>query len=166
MKYVVDTNVPVVANDRSSQASPECVIACVQKIQAIQTQHILVLDSDYEIFGEYKVNLSPAGQPGVGDAFFKWLLTNQANPKHCEYVKITPIEDNSGLTFTEFPNQDNALVGFDLSDRKFAAVALAHPDRPPVVNAVDTDWWHYKQALENHGLEIEFLCPAEMLRER
>lgn len=166
MKYVVDTNVPVVANGRSSQASPNCVIACVQKIRAIQTQHILVLDSGYEIFGEYKAYLSPAGQPGVGDAFFKWLLTNQANPECCEYVKITPTVDKRGVTYTEFPNGDGALDGFDYSDRKFAAVALAHPERPPIVNAVDTDWWHFKQALENHGLEIEFLCPVEMTRER
>lgn len=166
MKYVVDTNVPVVANGQSSQASPECVMACVQMIRAIQTQHTLVLDSAYEIFREYKTYLSPSGQPGVGDAFFKWFLTNQANPKHCEYVQITPTAGQGGLTFTEFPNNDQALVGFDYSDRKFAAVALAHPEHPSVVNAVDTDWWHYKQALKTHGLKIEFLCPDEMIRKR
>ena len=166
MKYVVDTNVPVVANGRSPQASPACVIACVQNIQAIQTQHILVLDSEYEIFNEYKMSLKPAGQPGVGHAFLKWLLTNQANPQRCEHVKITPIAGQAGLTFAEFPNQDEALIGFDYSDRKFAAVALAHPEKPPVVNAVDTDWWDYKRALEKHGLEIEFLCLDEMNKER
>jgi hypothetical protein len=166
MKYVVDTNVPVVANRKSAQASPDCVIACVKKLDAIQKEHTLVLDRDGQIFREYKNYLSPAGQPGVGDAFFKWLLTNQANPERCEYVKITSLEAEKGYTFVEFPNHDKALAQFDYSDRKFVAVALAHPEQPPVVNAVDTDWWHYKQALEKHGLEIEFLCPEAMKRAR
>ena len=30
--FVVDTNVPVVANGKSDQADPDCVIACIQAL--------------------------------------------------------------------------------------------------------------------------------------
>jgi hypothetical protein len=39
------------------------------------------------------------------------------------------------------------------------AVALTHPDHPPIYNAVDSDWQIHQQALEKHGIQIEFLCP-------
>jgi len=87
--------------------------------------------------------------------FFKWVLTNQANPHRCQLVKITQTAENS---FQEFPETET-LSGFDLSDRKFVAVALTHPDKPPVPNAVDSDWKNFEVALNNIGIKIEFLCP-------
>jgi hypothetical protein len=121
MHVIVDTNVPVVANQRQSPS---------------------------------------IGQPGVGDAFLKWVLTNQANPQRCEVVELR-LDDQGNCT--DFPH-DEALAGFDLSDRKFVAVALAHPNHPPILNASDTDWWHYRQALAGYGVEVDFLCPEEMTR--
>jgi hypothetical protein len=61
----------------------------------------------------------------------------------------------------QFPN-DERLVGFDRSDHKFVAVALAHPERPPILNAVDADWWYYREELARHGIRVEFLCPNAM----
>ena len=155
---IVDTNVPIVANRKTQQASPACVQACIRKLQDIQQgRFILVLDNQWRIIKEYKHKLHESGQPGVGDEFLKWVLTNWMNPKRCELVPITPQED----TFAEFP-PDQTLQFFDPSDRKFVATALAHPQKPPILNAVDTDWWHYQRILAQHGLQIEFLCPDTM----
>jgi len=121
-----------------------------------------VLDAQDLILGEYLRNLSRRGQPGVGDAFLKWILTNQWNPNRCALVHIHALEGD-GRGFEEFP-QDLSLDGFDRDDRVFVAVALAHPERPPILEATDTDWWHYRQALRANGVAIKFLCVTEIRR--
>jgi hypothetical protein len=65
--------------------------------------------------------------------------------------------------FLEFP-VDRALKNFDRSDRKFVAVALAHPERPPILQAVDSKWWGFKDALNRNGVRVEFLCPDDLQR--
>jgi hypothetical protein len=165
MRLVVDTNVLVVANgvSASPQARPKCVMACASKVREIQLYHVLILDDGWYILREYMRKLASSGQPGVGDAFLKWVLTNRANPQRCEIVHITPRNGvTDPATFIEFPD-DDALTGFDRSDRKFVAASISHPARPPILNAVDTDWWNYRPALERHGVRVEFLCPEAMM---
>ncbi len=163
MHIIVDTNVPVVANGTSEQASPLCIHTCrLQLDQIVHGESILVIDKDWRILREYtKSNLS-SGAPGVGNKFLKWVLINKDNPQRCEQVPIT-LKSNAQHAddFCEFPN-DADLAHFDRSDRKFVAVALTHTDKPPVFNAVDSDWWHYRQPLAAHGVRVEFLCPDAM----
>jgi hypothetical protein len=154
MYRIVDTNVLIVANNKAPQASPECVLSCAQYLNNPRKSDILVIDSDWLIIGEYRRKNSDSGQPGVGDAFLKWVLTNRTNPKHCEQVHITQISEND---FTEFP-RSQSLAGFDPSDRKFVAVALTHPQRPAIANAVDSDWRNFEEALAEHGIKVDFLC--------
>ena len=156
--FVVDTNVPVVANGRSEQADPDCVLACVDALASIVDGGIIVLDDAMLILSEYLNNLQLRGQPGPGDAFLKWLWSVQADPRHCERVRVTPrqgVEDD----FEEFPNVPE-LEDFDRSDRKFVAVALASRHKPPILNAVDSDWWRFVQPLRRHGIRIRNLCPG------
>lgn len=159
---MVDTNVPLVANGKAEQADLECEVACVRKLIQIQSEQRTLLDDTMLIMGEYRRNLSQSGQPGVGDAFFKWLWENQANEQHCRTVPLTVHADRG---FVEFPD-DARLSSFDLSDRKFVAVALASGTDPQVLNASDTDWWHDRQTLAEHGIQIVFLCPELMQMER
>ncbi len=163
MIVVVDTNVPIAANGGSEQASPDCVLACVQHIEQITREGMLVLDDRWYIIREYMHRLHSSGQPGVGDAFLRWVLINQANPARCDLVKITPVDVNNpnGTDFAEFPN-DPALGKFDRDDRKFVAVAIAHPEHPPILEAVDFKWWNFKDVLYTHSVMIEFLCKEEM----
>jgi len=161
-EVVVDTNVPLVANGKAEQADLECEVACVRKLIQIQSEQRTLLDDKMLIMGEYRRNLSQSGQPGVGDAFFKWLWENQANEQHCRTVPLTVHADRG---FVEFPD-DARLSSFDLSDRKFVAVALASGTDPQVLNASDTDWWHDRQTLAEHGIQIVFLCPELMQMER
>lgn len=157
MKVIVDTNVPVVANKAAPQASLECVTRCVQRLREVQRADTLVIDDGWHILREYMNNLRSEGQPGAGDTFLKWVLTHRNNPLRCEQVSITPRNGS----FAEFPD-DPTLARFDSADHKFVAVALVHPDHPPILNAVDTDWRDYGEALSKHGIQIQLLCPEMM----
>jgi len=162
MTAVVDTNVAVVANRRSQQASPDCVITCVERLRQIMSGWVkLVLDDMWRIIGEYMRNLRSSGEPGVGDAFLRWVLTNKDNPERCELVTITPVETEND--YREFPS-DPALSDFDPSDRKFIAVALAHPQKPPVLQAVDSKWWGFRDVLQRNGVAVEFICADDIQR--
>ena len=157
-EIVIDTNVAIVANGKAEQAGPQCMLTCIQSLRETIDTHCLLLDDMNLIINEYRRHLHPSGQPGVGDYFFKWLFENQANPMHCRKVGLTPLEDRE---FEEFPN-DTRLLSFDRSDRKFVAVALASQSNPKIVNASDTDWWHHRQVLKVHNVDIEFICPELM----
>lgn len=162
MNVVIDTNVPVVANGKSEQASPECVRNCVRLLSEVTQSGKLVLDDKWLILQEYQNNLRSTGQPGVGDAFLKWVLTNYANPQRCEIVSITP-KNSDQTDFVEFPS-DLAIEDFDKDDRKFVAVALAHPEKPPIKQAVDVQWWQLKEQFCKVGITIDFLCVEDIAR--
>jgi hypothetical protein len=155
MRAVVDTNVMLVANRKAEQASSECVIECVKHLVALQTGGKLVLDNGWYLLREYGNRLSSSGQPGVGDAFYKWALSNFRNPECCETFTITPIESDPG-NFLEFPDNPE-LKNFDLNDRKFAALSVV--SKAPMWEAVDKDWWQCRDALRASGVAVEFLCP-------
>lgn len=158
--FVVDTNVPVVANGKSTQADPDCVIACITALRDIREHGVILLDDTLLILGEYMRNLSMSGQPGVGDLFMKWVWAIQADPRHCQQVAITPAPGDL-TNFVEFP-PDAALTNFDRSDRKFVAVALASGCTPQILNAVDTDWANHCAALTRNGVLLRFLCPQHV----
>ena len=161
-EVVLDTNVAVVSNGDTEQAGWDCVANCVAATRRITDSQILLVDELGLILHEYSRNLNRSGQPGVGDAFFRFIWDNQANERHCRKVKVTPNDERG---FDEFPD-DPRLSNFDRDDRKFVAVAIASGSAPKILNASDTDWWIHRQELGRHGVAIEFLCPDLMERPR
>lgn len=158
-KCLVDTNVPKTANlaarpDPNSDVPDSCILASIHQIEnIIKKDACLVVDATAEIFREYINNLSLKGQPGVGDAFAKWVNDHQWNPSKVDRVPIT----KSGNSYKEFPSHDG-LNDFDPSDRKFVAVANAHPEKPPILQATDSKWWGWNDALAEVGITVHFLC--------
>ena len=164
MMAIVDTNVAVVANGKSAQASEECVATCTHRLQGIINGDTkLVLDNKWAILREYRQNLHSNGTD-AGDRFLAWCLRNWANQEQCDLVSITPIE-GSETEYKEFPD-DSALQKFDPDDRKFIAVALAHPEKPPILEAMDKQWWQLRDALRRNGVTVEFICEADIQRSR
>ena len=162
MRYLIDTNVAIVANGKSD-AGPACVLEAIERLERLIAGEILVLDDADHILAEYRRHLSPSGQPGTGDQFYRWIYEQAAyNPLHCEKVTLALDEDKN---FAAFPTVVG-LAGFDLSDRKFVAAALTHPANPPIVNAADRGWRNYHGALAATGVQLEFLCPEESTRSR
>jgi len=157
MKAVIDTNVLRVASGQHADVSPECVSECVQHLRSLQQSGIAVIDDDYRILSEYLKNPSLLKTNEVGGQFLKWLLQNQGNQARVEQVTLTETAENC---FIEFP--DKALEpDFDAPDRKFAAVAHAHEDKPPVWQAADCKWLNWWPTLRARGVEVKFLCPDD-----
>ncbi len=159
---VMDTNVAIVANGKTPQASDACIKACIDRLEKIKKSEIMLIDNRRLMIEEYRQHLSHSGQPGAGDAFFKWLWNNQATLSRCRQISITP--NNNDRCFDEFPDSPE-LANFDRSDRKFVATALASGSQPCILNASDTDWWEFRESLSHHNICIEFICPELMERE-
>jgi len=158
-KCLVDTNVPKIANLSKGVADipgelAECVLACVEAVDYVQKRGSLVLDDGDEIYDEYRGQLSLSGEPGVGDRFMLWVHDNRW--KFADEDRVVINQD--GVSYREFPDHDG-LSNFDRSDRKFVAVANAHPEKPPILQATDSKWWGWKEPLEEVGITVTFLCP-------
>ena len=142
---------------RGSLRSEGCVIECVKRLQTMQKAGITVIDDDYRILGEYRNKTSLNPPKGVGDVFLKWLLRQAGNPARVEQISLTELAENE---FAEFP--DTTLQpAFDAPDRKFAAVAHAHPDKPPIWQAADCKWLDWWPTLQAKGVHVEFLCSTD-----
>jgi hypothetical protein len=156
-RFVVDTNVPLIANDAHGGASALCRSECRTVLEEInQGRARLCIDSGWLILKEYQHKLR-ANQPGIGSKFLKWALTNLTNSQRVERVKLTPRAGDP----TDFEEVPPPLPGvsYDPPDRKFLAVAAAHPDRPPILQGGDSKWWAWVDSLKAGGVDVRFLCP-------
>jgi hypothetical protein len=157
-KSVVDTNVPKTANRALDPEAPAellpCIGACITAIEHVRTTGGVVIDEGDAILSEYRRQLSLKGQPGLGDAFVKWVHDHQWQLAPFDRVAITC----EGDSWREFPDHPG-LAAFDPSDRKFVAVASAHPESPPILQATDSKWWEWRSALAEAGVAVRFLCP-------
>jgi hypothetical protein len=123
----------------------------------MQQEGITVIDDGFRILGEYRHKTCLNPPKGVGDLFLKWLLRH-SNTDRVEQVALHETAENC---FAEFP--DGTLEPlFDPPDRKFPAVAHAHPDKPAIWQAVDCKWLDWWPALSVKGVRVEFLCERDV----
>jgi hypothetical protein len=157
---VVDTNVILVANGHHAGVSPECVKACVERLNELMKSGVLVVDDGFRILSEYLNKTNPRAAKGVGDVFVKWALRHRGQAHRVQEVALT---EQGRHQYKEFP--DAALQArFDKSDRMFAAVAHAHSGHPAIWQATDCKWLDWWPALKACGVEVEFLCAADVCR--
>lgn len=159
MKQVIDTNVLLIANGSHEDISPECMAECIRQLLQAQ-KNITVVDDRFRIIEEYFHKTSPNQPKGTGDVFLKWLLQNSCNSSYVETVTIT---DNGEEGFKEFPDPSLQDL-FDAPDRKFVAVANAHPDKPIILQAADCKWLDWWQRLADAQVQIKFVCPDDVCR--
>lgn len=155
---VVDTNVLLVAEGLSSYTL-KCRASCGNALRDIRLNQIVVLDGGREILTEYRKKLEgKKGQRGLGYEFWKWLVNTRLSHARCETVNLTvhPVRG-----YEQFPDHHD-LTGFDLSDRKFVAVAAAHLKKPKIVQAGDSKWWGWKNSLSECGIQLNLPCEAEL----
>ncbi len=122
----------------------------------------LALDDRFLIINEYMNKTKPRTGNRAGDAFVKWALNNHANKRHVNLVNLI---DNPVKGFEAFPD-GRALANFDGQDRKFVAVAATHHAKPPILQAADSKWLDWSEALATHGIVVIFLCPEDIERFR
>ncbi|HOY68952.1 MAG TPA: hypothetical protein PLP29_18900 [Candidatus Ozemobacteraceae bacterium] len=159
-RCVVDTNVATTANGRNPGASCACVAASSRALMTVMRDGHVFIDARGLIVAEYRANLNAKGQPGAGDMFFKWLLTNEWGGVRVTRVGITP-KAADPEDFHELPPPLPG-VSYDRSDRKFLAVAAAHPEHPPILQAFDSKWWGWRESLAKDGVAIHFLCESDI----
>jgi hypothetical protein len=156
---VVDTNAAVVANGRQGE-SYICASKCAQALLSIKQSGVIVIDDSDLILKEYRDNCSPYEQHGVGHAFVKWIHDNLYRADLVQRVALTPRLDPQ-RHFEEVPEHKD-LTTFDPSDQKFVAVANTHRGKPTILQALDSKWWGWKDALLECGITVEFPCPDEI----
>lgn len=160
LRCVVDTNVTTTANGANGGAAASCVAASAKALQAVMAKGHVFIDDGGRILAEYRAHLSAKGEPGPGDAFLKWLLTHEWGGERVTHVPITETAEDDE-DFLELSDPPEGVV-YDRSDRKFLAVAAAHPEHPPILQAFDSKWWGWRAALERDGVRIHFLCEREI----
>lgn len=159
MRYVVDTNVAIVANGYSNPSkgekppSIECRLETLNFLERLLSNGKIVLDDGGAIQAEYHRYLNPRGQPGVGDRFYQEVLNSA--PERIERVDL-PMNANG--EYEHFPSHID-LRSFDRDDRKFTA--LSCKERIPVANATDSDWLNYRDILAQHHISVKFVCGCD-----
>ena len=161
-RCVVDTNVAMIANGANAAAPMTCVVASAKALQEVMAAGHVFIDDGGRIVAEYRDNLRATGQPGPGDAFFRWLLTHEWGAEKVTRVPITPAADDEE-NFVELGTPPKGTV-YDPSDRKFLAVAAAHAAHPPILQSFDSKWWGWTEALAKIGVTIHFLCPRAIAK--
>ena len=159
-EIVVDTNVLLVAEGAHADVSDECRLACTGRLLQIARSATVVIDDEFRVLAEYQRKLDARRGKGPGSAFLKWVLQNQANQRRVARVRLT---ESSEDRFVEFPVPE-LEARFDAPDRKFPAIANAHPAKPPILQAVDSKWLHWWPELAASGISVEFVCPQDILR--
>ena len=156
LRCVIDTNVATTANGANEGAPASCVAASARALAEVMKSGHLFVDQGGLIVDEYRSNLHARGQPGPGDAFLRWVLTHEWGGRRVTRVPITPRHEDP----TDFAELAAPLPGttYDSSDRKFLAVAAAHPEHPPILQSFDSKWWGWRASLASANVTVHFLC--------
>jgi len=156
MKQVIlDTNVGLVAMGafEADGGKPTAKLKawCTDEVAKIMRKELrLVVDAEREIVNEY---LHKMPHFPLGDQFILWLSQNMWRNQDTtvDRVSITKTKDS----YAEFPS-DPRLDEFDLSDRKFVAVAVANEGQAAILEATDGKWWKWARPLGGYGVRVEF----------
>lgn len=154
MRVVIDTNVAIAANGRKTHACTKCQLECVEFLESLTSatsRKKIYLDDLDLLLNEYKPHLNFNGQPGIGDAFYKFLHDHKYSGQKISLVSITPNDD------TETGFNELSVNSIDPSDRKILAIAVVSAAK--IVNALDNDWHEKRDFLEDLGIDVIQLCP-------
>lgn len=120
-------------------------MAALQFVELLKySQDFVVIDHVYEILGEYENNLP---QQSVGFELVKQLH----NTCRFDYQIIEFDEAGHAILPSNCTIKDN-------SDKKFVAVALAHPDHPSIYYAIESDWEQAQENLNICDVRVVALC--------
>jgi len=152
---IVDTNVAVVANGQNTEVVARCTDDCIRFLIEAKSEHIVLIDAGDEILKEYAKALKMGLPYQLGAQFLIHIIQHQFDENRVQRVNL---EKSQSGEFIDFPTSPT-LEGFDLSDRKFAALACKMAT--PVTNAIDSDWVEHHEALKAHGIHVNFLCGCD-----
>ena len=162
---ILDTNVIINASgNKSPQTKEMCIKTCLELLFQFMAGYSglkIVIDTGShgsDILEEYQKQFKYY-EGTYGAIFIQWLLNNIMNDQYVIQIPIARIDENE---YEEFP-KDRDLKGFDPSDRKFIAVAVAYYQYEdqivPIVQSAEMEKWkEFVSAFAEHNVEIEFIC--------
>lgn len=155
-RIILDTNVPAKASTPPEACPPEELEiqkSCMEYIRDLthNTDRKLVLDLEHEIWNEYHNNVIQ--NSNIGKIFFRWLYEYYPTILPQDHIKMTRNAEGQYITYP----YDEETKSFDENDKKFVALANAHPEKPPIIEGTDGKWLGYEAAFAKYGIHIEFL---------
>jgi hypothetical protein len=156
---VVDTNVWIMAHVSQdkliTRSDVICANACVKWLNFLKTdERLLAVDDAWKILKSYReyLNATRSATNSVAQDVLEHL------ERTGRFLRVPIIYDSDGYAILP---SELGLDKFDRDDRKFVAVVLGcdENDRPPIVNATDSDWAESIDLLMAAGIMVEELCP-------
>jgi hypothetical protein len=156
--HIIDTNVLLVASARhpgspfkDSQVPPEQQQEVLNWLMAFRTdgQRKVVLDLSFKIWDEYHHQMIRGQDIG------SLVMAEKLQLSLVRFIDIAYDEHGDGRLPLELEK-----VVHDRSDRKFVAAALidlSEGGQSTIINAVDTDWCDWEEALKRHGIAVTHL---------
>lgn len=145
-KYVVDSNVPIVAAGRITHVGPEDQLKAARFLDSVMSTGVVLEDEEDLALNEYLRHLNLSGQPSMGDEFIAWFIRERWNPSVVARVPSPP----GGSILDALPS---SLATFDSDDHKWICVYL-QGRADWIVNAVDSDWENSKADLIAEGVRV------------
>lgn len=156
-RSVVDTNVLVAANGRSTHVDIECQLNCVEELARLKREDVVCIDDKWLIMREYERRVGASQQAGPGTVFYKEVWKQMGDSNRVRLIPVEP-RDDEGRDFTDPMLPANNLK----KDAKFLAVALKAD--AVIVNASDSDWDEHHDLTAQLGVDVRQLCPEHATR--
>jgi hypothetical protein len=159
---IVDTNVWIVASGGGEDCwmSEDCVESCLQWMSEFRdSKEPLIVDASS--FGEGNVpgtTVIKELRNNLTQGSFGHDLLNRHFMQDFLFELIEIEYDSEGANLPHHLQ----LPGFEPADRKWVALHINHPARPPIHNAADGDWIKQKSHLKTAGIVVVNLCEAEL----
>lgn len=156
--FVIDTNVFVVASAIDHKAGVNCVEGCINFLEKLDKLNSVILIDWYfdKNTKSYESNILNEYQSNITSQDFAYLFVRKIFDYDPQFERVEALFDENLSSYLDFPD-DTQLEKFDVSDRKFVAVAIASRKNPEIVNAVDSDWIEFEGVL-NQYVRLKFLC--------
>jgi hypothetical protein len=153
--HIIDTNVLLVASahdpgspfkdsDHVPVKHRQGVFEWLASFRRDNTRQV-VLDQNFTIYNEYRNKMSDQD-------FGLQVMKTKMELFLLRQVNIDYDSDGKGAL-----PRDLKQVVYDEDDRKMVAVALADHGRSTIVNACESDWYDWEEALNQAGVVIEHL---------
>ena len=157
---IIDTNVPLTAAGINENVTLLCKQHCVRVVNLVRNRAIcIVIDRDGEVLREYanKVHQKRSSLLDLAGLFLIYVRSNSGYKERVHQIHLRKVNGE----YADWP-QDQTLTGFDPSDKKWVALALAFRQQTgqdaPVAYAIERGWDKYGEALNQHGVVLEHLC--------
>lgn len=163
-RHVVDTNVLIVASgehpespfasDKHPVEDPEQSEKVLDWLMEFEEgDGRMVADYDYEIIGEYENKLTDQD-------YGLMVLRTKFDKNEVDYIGLEWEQDPANPDKVAIIPEPLKKVVHDLADSKMIAACIkGNKSNLPctIVNACDTDWYDWQEALEAEGVEVEQL---------